>query len=169
MQEPNQLIEPIGNTPLVANPDGTFQSEYTGKPFMYDAGRDSFVPLYVPDDSGELAHIENGSLVANETDRRFDIDTDGTILTPEEISFREIKQKENERFAQMEEDGSIENYLDQAKKRKELMQDRTPLSIEDIRRILNGELPSNIDALKDLKDAVQQVTFLAPEESDHHR
>jgi hypothetical protein len=149
------LIDPFSGGSLTQNADGTYQSLSTGKPFIYDSIKDSLIPLYVPDDSGELGHIEGEMLVGNETGRRFEIDHDGTILTPQELAFREIKQKETERFNQMEQDGTIEDYLNDI---KEKMKNQKPLSVDDMRQILNNELPDDVDELKQVRDQIYQQT-----------
>ena len=87
---------------------------------MFDQNKDAMIPLYVPDDTVEEAYIENEMLVGKETGRKFEIDSNGIVLTPEEIKFREIKQQETEKFQQMEEDGTIEDYLDNIDEKRKI-------------------------------------------------
>ena len=155
------LIDPFSGGNLTQNPDGTYQSQNTGKPFMYDSSKDVLVPLYVPDDTGELAHIEDGMLVSNETGRRFEIDPNGIVLTPEELAFREIKQQETERFNQMEQDGTIEEWHNSVQERIRQSQEK-PLSTDDMRQIINNDLPNNVDELRQMRDQVQQVQQATP-------
>lgn len=103
-------IDPYSRGEL-KNIDGRLISKYTGQEFTYDEAREAYIPHYIPDDSSEPAHIEGDFLVGDTTGRRFQIDQDGTILTPQEEYFREQKRQEAERFKQMEENGSLEEYF----------------------------------------------------------
>ena len=53
-------------------------------------------------------------LVGNITGTKFEIASDGTILTPQEISFRKTKQQEEEIFRQLEQEGVLDEYLKKA-------------------------------------------------------
>lgn len=132
------LIDPLSGGNLKLNEDGTYQSLSTGKTFMFNQNKDAMIPLYVPDNTEEEAYIENEMLVGKVTGRKFEIDSNGIVLTPEEIKFREIKQQETEKFQQMEEDGTIEDYLDKIDEKKKNIK---PLSIDDMREIINKEDP----------------------------
>jgi hypothetical protein len=85
------LKDPMSGGELIKNSDGTFVSKTTGKNFAF-VDNDHFVPLYIPDDTGESAHIENGNLIGNETGRSFEIDEKGIVLTPEVMEVREISR-----------------------------------------------------------------------------
>lgn len=144
------LIDPFNGGNLYQNQDGTYQSTITGKNFIFDDSKNAFIPLYIPDDTAENAHIENGVLVGNESGRKFEVDKDGTVMTPQEIAFREIKQKELERFDQMERDGTIEQYFDEIEQKTK---NKVPMTEEKIRDIITGNL-----SIKDMNPAGMQTT-----------
>jgi hypothetical protein len=102
------LVDPMSGGELIQNSDGTFVSITTGKNFAF-VDNDHFVPLYIPDDTGESAHIENGNLVGNETGRSFEIDEKGTVLTPEEIKKREIGQVFTDKINALEDEMERKN------------------------------------------------------------
>lgn len=88
--------DPMSGGILTPKPDGTFLSESTGRNFVLH--KEHFVPLYIPDNTFEPAHVdENGRLIGNNTGRSFEIDDKGTVLTPEEIErqndSREVTKK----------------------------------------------------------------------------
>lgn len=91
------LRDPMSGGELIPNEDGTFFSKFTGKDFTFY--NENFVPLYIPDDTEEAAHIENGKLVGNETGRSFEISEKGVILTPEEIEYQRISEEQSEKLA----------------------------------------------------------------------
>ena len=155
------LIDPLSGGNLKLNQDGTYQSLSTGKTFMFDQNKDAMIPLYIPDDTVEEAYIENEMLVGKKTGRKFEIDSNGEIFTPEEISFREIKQQEVEKFRQMEEDGTIEDYLDKIDEKKK---NQKPLSIDDMREIINKENPK-----QDIPETPQDKPFIEPETNETDR
>lgn len=79
------LLDPYKGGYLIPLADGNFQSKTTGKQFMYDSKRNVMIPLYIPDNSMEDAHLERGYLVGNKTGRGYAINEIGRIMTPEEI------------------------------------------------------------------------------------
>jgi len=86
------LRDPMSGGELLPNDDGTFLSKSTGKNFtLYN---EHFVPLYVPDNTLEPAHIENGRLIGNDTGRSFEISHKGVILTPEEIEHQRAVEED---------------------------------------------------------------------------
>ena len=140
-----KISSPATGGNLVRNSDGTYYDHYIGETFSFDGKRNAFIPHYIPDDTVEPAHIEGDYLIGNETGRRFEIDTNGRILTPEEIAFQARQGEDLARIARMEADGTIETYLDRAKDRadkvrQELEQKRQEGTLDEyFAEIINGK------------------------------
>lgn len=96
------FLDSYSKGPLKETSPNNFVSETTGLAFYYDADKDIVIPLYIPDNTLESAHIEGDMLVGDKSNRKYKIDDDGTILTEEEINRRYINEqalaslKENE-------------------------------------------------------------------------
>lgn len=75
------FTSPISGLTLTLGDDGYYSSGCTDK-YIFD--KDRFVPMYIPDDTLEDAHIEGDYLVGNNTGRRFPINDDGSISMPYE-------------------------------------------------------------------------------------
>ncbi len=133
----NNIIPQIDpyNRGELQNINGKLISKYTGAEFTYDENRSAYIPHYIPDDSNEPAHIEGEYLIGDNTGRKFLIDNDGTILTPQEEYFRERKKQETERFKQMEQDGTLEEHFSKSNKHIPTVE-KTPLQkyLEDIKK-----------------------------------
>ncbi len=84
-----ELKDPISGGTLEMGDDGSYVSESTGQRFEFDENNSRFIPLYIPDDTLEGAHVEGNELVANETGRRFPIMNDGV---PEMRNIEQISE-----------------------------------------------------------------------------
>lgn len=93
------LKDPFNYGNLIPNKDGTYLSEATGKSFIYNSDKDAMIPLYVPDITGEPAHIEGNELVADKTGRRFEIANNGAIMTS---GYIKLKQDQEEALQRIE-------------------------------------------------------------------
>lgn len=139
------LKSPTSAAPLSSNDDGTYTDTYTGEKFSYDSKRGAFIPNYIPDGTNEPATIQGDKLVGLETGRTFDIDPNGHVLTPEEISFQRNQAMSLARLEQMKADGTIDTYLDECRRKQEaarnkLEEARTNGSLDDkFRNAMNAE------------------------------
>lgn len=118
------MVSPMSAGTLTRNADGTFLDEYTGGTFSYDEEKNAFIPHYIPDDTNEPATIKDGQLVGLETGRTFDIDQNGMIMTPEEMTFQRNQGRSLIRLEQMKADGTVDSYLDDCRRRQEQARNR---------------------------------------------
>lgn len=89
------LIDPMSGSDLIPDGDGNYTSKHTGEKFqLYNEG--FFVPLFIPDDTLEPAHVERGRLVGDKTGRSFEIREHGEIMTPIEIENERIAKETSE-------------------------------------------------------------------------
>lgn len=159
-----KISSPASGGSMMRNEDGTYSDPYIGKVFSFDSKRKAFIPHYIPDDTLEPAHIEGDFLVANSTGRRFMIDANGHVLTPEEISFQAKHGEDLARIAKMEKDGTIDSYLQKAKERRE----ETQQQLEKMRQegtldeyfsslINNDEKTSNHHILDEIDTLIENI------------
>lgn len=73
-----KMASPMSGNPLIDNGNGTYTAD-RGKFILDERG---IIPMYIPDDTMEDAHIEGDFLVGNNTGRRFPIRDDGMIVMP---------------------------------------------------------------------------------------
>ena len=118
------MRSPASGGYLVQGNNGFYNDPYTGLDFAFDSTRSAFIPQYIPDSTLEPARIVGDKLVGIETGRSFDIDPNGVILTPEEISVQREQANFKARLEQMEKDGTIEEYLKEVEDRKRAYQMR---------------------------------------------
>lgn len=136
-----KISSPSSGGNLIRNSDGTYTDPYIAQVFSFDDTRNAFIPHYIPDDTAEPAHIEGNFLVGNDSGRRFEIDANGRILTPAEISFQARHGEDMATIARMEADGTIDEYLERASQRSREIQQ----SLEQKRQ--EGTLDAYFDSL----------------------
>ncbi len=90
------IKDPINGGNLKSNGNGTYRSETTGLNFMYDEKKQAMVPLYIPDETNEPAHIVNGELVGEKSGRRYKINERGEVSVEDAQEFQHLKDIKEE-------------------------------------------------------------------------
>ena len=125
-----ELSSPTSGGQLVRSEDGSYTDPYMGGKFMFDAEKEAFIPLFLPDDSMEPARIEGNNLVGITSGTTYVIDNNGKVLTPEELSFQRNKAMDEVKLAQINDDGGIDEYFRTCQEKHRAARDK----IEQARR-----------------------------------
>lgn len=177
-----KMTSPMSGSPLNDNEDGTYTAD-GGKFFLDERG---IIPLYIPDDTMEDAHVEGNFLVGNITGRRFPIKEDGQIVMPvdfidipKDATSEEIKKyfedRKKRQLAETQEwiDETIKN--DEESDRLVLEEYRDKVNketAEEIERINNEFLQNNkidkrlYDYLTSTKERVENGEEISQEDVD---
>ena len=131
-----KMTSPMSGSPLNDNEDGTYTAD--GVKFILDER--GILPLYIPDDTREDAHVEGDFLVGNTTGRRFPIKEDGQIVMPidlidipKDATSEEIKKYfEDRKRRQLAE---TQEWIDETIKNEE---ERDRLVLEEHRERINS-------------------------------
>lgn len=122
METNKKMIDPINGSDLIKVGENLYQSEGTGYYFTYDDKLNCFIPNYIPDDElFELAHREGDYLVGDVTGNKYQIDKNGKILTPREISFQIMQQEKIEKLQKYYDD-KVANIELKAKENERLIE-----------------------------------------------
>lgn len=119
-----ELSSPTSGGSLARKDDGSYYDAYSGGTFVFDASREAFIPLFLPDDSMEPARIEGNMLIGINSGTSYEIDTNGKVLTPEEISFQRNKGMDDIKLAQIQADGGADEYIRLCQERQKTARDK---------------------------------------------
>ena len=164
--EVHQLKSPLDASTIYLNENGEYVSDYSSVKFHVDENG-KVIPLVDPITHDGTAHIENGQLVSDVTGERYDIDQDGHILTPEEIENLQRATELNNNIEQMEQDGTIDEWLEQ---REASGRDPSvPLTEEEIKEFIDGASQESQHLIDEVIQESKDIGIRADEITDVNR
>lgn len=141
-----EISSPSSGGAMVRADDGSYMDPYIGGKYSFDANKEAFIPLFLPDESMEPARIEGNQLIGINSGTTYEIDANGKVLTPEELSFQRSKAMDEIKLAQIIDDGGIDEYFRVCQEKQRTARDK----IEQARR--EGNLDSYFKNLLEAED-----------------